>query len=93
MWWFIFDAETNVMQIVKHSLMMYSAGHFAGSPTLLLDLIRHGGWRWKNRPQKQSTIAGGQMWFIAKVFDICSEVTQEDDNNHSCLFMFLLTLM
>ena len=57
MWWFIVDAETNAMQTMMHSSMVYSAPSLVGSATLLLGLVRHGGWRWR---------AGGPMRFIVE---------------------------
>ena len=61
MWWFIVDAETNAMQTMRHSSMVYYAPSLVGSATLLLGLVRHGGWRWRT---------GGPMRFIVeKVVD------------------------
>ena len=45
------------MQTMMHSSMVYSAPSLVGSATLLLGLVRHGGWRWR---------AGGPMRFIVE---------------------------
>jgi hypothetical protein len=50
------------MQTMMHSSMVYSAPSLVGYATLLLGLVRHGGWRWR---------AGGPMRFIVEeVFSI-----------------------
>jgi hypothetical protein len=83
-----YQCGDEAMQTMRHSSMVlapvYSALRFViGSTTLLLDLVRHGGWRWRNRLHQQST----WMWFIAEVFNIGTryklrrrwEAAEEDD--------------
>jgi hypothetical protein len=81
MWWFIVDAETNAMQTMMHSSMVYCAPSLVGYATLLLGLVRDGGWRWR---------AGGRCGSLSKKssryhtvpYEDCGPRREEEDDGH-----------